>query len=71
MDMHPWTKYEVAQARDEERLLRAMSAYRALRSRDDATVDLGVESRAGRIRFLDRLLRREIGVARAPARPAV
>ena len=71
MVMHPWTKYEVARSRDEERHLRAMSAYRALRSKDDATAGLRVESRAGRIRLLDRLLRREVGVARVPARPAV
>lgn len=29
MDIHPWTKYEVARLRDEERLLRARSAMRA------------------------------------------
>jgi len=26
MDIHPWTKYEVARLRDEERLLRAREA---------------------------------------------
>ena len=70
MDVHPWTKYEVARARDEERYLRAMSAYRALRSQDDSVIGLGVESRSGRIRFLDRLRRREVGAARAQVRPA-
>jgi hypothetical protein len=71
MAMHPWTMYEVAQARDEARYLRAMSAYRALRSKDDVVAELGVESRASRVPSLDRLLRREVGVARVPARPAV
>jgi len=71
MDIHPWTKYEIARARDEERLLRAMSAYKALRGQDGGAADLGVESRASRIRLLDWILRREVGAARVPARPAV
>ena len=71
MDIHPWTKYEIARARDEERLLRAMSAYKALRGQEGGAADLGVESPAGRIRLLDRILRREVGAARVPARPAV
>jgi hypothetical protein len=29
MDIHPWTKYEIARIRDEERLLRAREARRA------------------------------------------
>lgn len=68
MDIHPWTKYDVARARDEERLLRAMAAYKALRGADGGAIDPLVESRSTR-RFLDRLLRREIGAVRAPARP--
>ena len=71
MDIHPWTKYEVARARDEERLLRAMAAYKAFRGADGGAMDGAVESRAGRIRLLDQLLRREVGVVRTPARPAV
>ena len=71
MDIHPWTKYEVARARDEERLLRAMAAYKALRGADGGAIDPVVESRSGRTRLLDRLLRREIGAVRTPARPAV
>ena len=71
MDIHPWTKYEVAQARHEERLLRAMAAYKAFRGADGGAIDTAVESRSGRIRLLDRLLRREVGIAHAPARPAV
>ena len=71
MDMHPWTKYEVARAQDEARLLRAMAAYKALRGADGGAIDPAVESRSGRIRLLDRLLRREVGSLHAPARPAV
>ena len=34
MDIHPWTKYEIARMRDEERLLRARAAMRAKEVRD-------------------------------------
>jgi hypothetical protein len=71
MSMHPWTMHEVAMAQDEARLLRAMAAYKALRGADGGAFESAVESRSGRIRLLDRLLRREVGVVRTPARPAV
>jgi len=71
MDIHPWTKYEVAAARDEERRLRAMAAYKALRGADGGAIEGAVESRSSRARLLDRLLRRELAGTRAPARPAV
>lgn len=71
MDIHPWTKYEIAQAQDEARLLRAMAAYKALRGADGGAVDAAVESQSGRTRLFDRLLRREIGAVRTPARPVV
>jgi hypothetical protein len=71
MDTHPWTKYELAAARNEERLLRAMAAYKSLRGADGGAIESVVESRSGRIRLLDRLLRREIGAVQTPARPAV
>lgn len=71
MDIHPWTKYEIAAARDEERRLRAMAAYKALRGADGGAVGIAAESRSAR-RLLDRLLRREVGVAtRAPVRTAL
>jgi hypothetical protein len=59
MDIHPWTKYEVARARDEERLLRALATYRSFRGADGGAVAV-IESR-GRTRLLDRVLRRELG----------
>jgi len=71
MDTHPWTKYELAAARNEERLLRAMAAYKSLRGADGGAIESVVESRSGRIRLLDRLLRREVGAVHTPARPAV
>jgi hypothetical protein len=70
MDNHPWTKYEIARARDEERLLCAMAAYKSLRGADGGAIDAAVESRSGRIRLLDRLLRRDVGAVRTPVRPA-
>jgi hypothetical protein len=72
MDIHPWTMYEIARARDEARLLRGLAAYQALRAQKEqaAEVNAGTES-ARRIRLLDRLLRREAGTARAPARHAI
>jgi hypothetical protein len=67
MDIHPWTKYDVARARDEERLLRAMATYRSLRGHDGGAIGSTTEVRSER-RLLDRLLRREVG-NRAPAMP--
>ena len=66
MDIHPWTKYEVAAMRDEERRVRAMSAYRALRGADGGAIEPMVESRSHRVRLLDRLLRREFGALPTP-----
>ena len=63
MDIHPWVRYEVAAARDDERRLRAMAAYHALRGADGGAVDLGVERRTVRTRLFDRVFRREAGAA--------
>lgn len=71
MDMHPWTMHDIARARDEERLLRAMAAYKSLRGYDYGADGLVVESRSRRARLVDRLRRREIAPAQAPARSAV
>jgi hypothetical protein len=64
MDIHPWTKYEVARARDEERLLRSMATYRSLRGADGGAIDPVIE-RPEWIRLLLRVLRRDVG-NRAP-----
>ena len=71
MDSHPWTKYEVARARDEERLLPRDGRIQGAPGADGGAIDPVVESRSGRTRLLDRLLRRDIGAVRTPARPAV
>ena len=63
---HPWTKYEIARLRDEERLLRARSAMRAIESRDAGDVE-----QTGRVQvaesLVDRLRRLGLAVKRVPA----
>jgi len=72
MDIHPWTMYEIAQARHEERVLRGLAAYQALRAREERSDEsVATAGSRGRVRILDRLRRRETGVAGSPARPAV
>lgn len=72
MSMHPWTMHEIARARDEEMLLRGLAAYQALRVQPEHADEQGaVTGSAGRSRFLDRLLRRDVEAAHVPARPAV
>jgi hypothetical protein len=67
MDVHPWAKYEVAHARHEERILRGIAAYNALRTREGEE-SRDVESRRPEpIRLLDRLLHRGPASARASA----
>ena len=55
MDIHPWTKYEVARVRDEERLLRARAAMQARELRepmagDDFGAEVGSSSPFGWLR---------------------
>jgi hypothetical protein len=69
MDIHPWTKYEIARIRDEERLLRARAAMQSRELRNAQEVETGVVVRSS---WLDRLRRREAAPEQAPAtaRPA-
>lgn len=59
MDIHPWTKYEIARVRDEERLLRARAAMRAreLRPTEDE-----IGARARYASWIDRLRHRDVVV---------
>lgn len=70
MDIHPYTKYEIAQARHEERILRGLAAYHALRVRDEPDAQSALGRAGGRIRILDRLRRREAGVTQPSASSA-
>ena len=65
MTIHPWTNYEIARLRDEERLLRARAAMHAaeLRTVDEAQVAPQEESSSR----LARILRRSLLTERAPA----
>ena len=67
MDIHPWAKYEVAHTRHEERVLRGIAAYNALRAHEGGEDSLDVESRREPIRLLDRLLHRGPASAHASA----
>ena len=67
MDNHPWTRYEVARLRDEERLHRARNAMRARELRDLSAGDVGVGVRAGS--WLGWLRRREPVADQGSVRP--
>lgn len=72
MDIHPWTKYEIAQARHEERVLRGLAAYNALRGQDRLSAESGsTGASGGRLRIIDRLRRRDARLAGSSTRPAV
>jgi len=72
MDIHPWTAHEIATARHEERILRGLAAYQALRVREEQSAEAAAVAGSGsRFRILDRLRRREVAVASSTARPAV
>lgn len=64
MDIHPWTKYEVARIRDEERLLRARAAMQVRELR--TSEDVGESARAAS--WLDRLRRRDVAADGATIR---
>ena len=57
MDIHhPWTRYEVARLRDEERLLRARAAMQVKEARRSDAIEVGEPASASS--WLDRLRRR-------------
>ena len=58
MDIHPWTKYEIARIRDEERLLRARAAMQVRELRESDVGDLGEVGVVAGTSWLDRLRRR-------------
>ena len=61
---HPWTRYEVSRLRDEERLLRARQAMRALEVREEQPTAKG----SHRLGFLlDRVRRTAAAAPRSEA----
>lgn len=72
MYVHPLMRHEVARARDEERLVRSLAAYRAMRAQEEQSPQAAVAGMSkDRLRILDRLRRRWIGTARTTTGPAV
>jgi hypothetical protein len=67
MDIHPWTKYEIARLRDEERLLRARDAMHLRELRESQLGGTGTTARTAS--WLDRLRRREPAAEGATSRP--
>ena len=65
MDTHPWTNYEIARLRDEERLLHAREA-RLVQEARAGEPQLAVAGPADSL--IARLMRRGLAVRRAPAR---
>ena len=66
MDVHPWTRYEIARMRDEERLLRARAAMRANELRRSDVDEIGGSARAGS--WLGRLRRQKVAADGAAVR---
>ena len=54
MDIHPWTKYEIARIRDEERLLRAREASLVREARAAAASGSDSDLETGWFRWLRR-----------------
>lgn len=67
MDIHPWTKYEIARARDEERLLRARAAMRSKEVREEHSSKALPSRSQPPSSWLDRILRRGSLAERKPA----
>jgi hypothetical protein len=56
MDIHPWTNYEIARLRNEERLQRAQQAQRAVQGREEEPAELGPQ-RSTAVRLFRRIRR--------------
>lgn len=67
MAIHPWTMYEVARYRDEERLLRAQAAMRALHARDERARAVEAADPEPTISWVDRIRQVMSMKAHAPA----
>ncbi len=59
MDIHPWTNYEIARLRDEERLHLARAAMRSLEAREARSSQPEKTGARNASSWLDRIRRRE------------
>ncbi len=66
MDIHPWTKYEIARMRDEERLLRAREAGLVREARAAAAANDDADLQTGWFHWLRR---RDVSSEQATVRP--
>jgi hypothetical protein len=64
---HPWTRYETARMRDEERLLRARSAMLVQEAREARRSELQRGEPARATSWLERIRRPGVMTNRAPA----
>jgi hypothetical protein len=67
MATHPWTNYEVARMRDEERLLRARSAMLVREAREARRSELQSGEPTRAISWLERIRRPRVVTGRASA----
>lgn len=66
MEIHPWTSYEIARIRDEERLLRARQAGLVREARAAAASESDADPQSGWFRWLRR---REVSSEQVTVRP--
>jgi hypothetical protein len=64
---HPWTRYETARMRDEERLLRARSAMLVQEAREARRSELPSREPTRATSWLERIRRPRVVTDRAPA----
>ena len=67
MDTHPWTNYEVARMRDEERLLRARTAMLVREAREARRSELQIGEPTRASSLLQRFRRSRVVADRTPA----
>ena len=67
MDTHPWTNYELARMRDEERLLRARSAMLIREAREARRGELQSDEPTKATSWLQRIRRPGVVTGRAQA----
>jgi hypothetical protein len=67
---HPWTRYETARMRDEERLLRARSAMLVQEAREARRSELQSREPTRATSWLERIRRPGVVTDRAPASSA-
>jgi len=68
VDIHPWTNYEIARLRDEERLQLARAAMRSLEAREARSSEAEARGEQSASSWLDRIRHRGSPKTGTPAR---